>query len=85
MKKKIFYMFLPIIFASSVFANDSIDIEEIVNTTSMPTDSEIMKTIDKFATTKEEKEYLFKETKKQLEILYSKDNSKPSKLKKERK
>lgn len=53
------------------------NVESMLKATTMPTDEEIMQTIDKFNFTKEQKEYLFKETKRRLIEMYENQNFAP--------
>ena len=76
MKKRIIYFALAVAFAFSVFNFSSIKAEELninqmINSTTMPTDEEIMATIRQFNFDKSQEEYLFKETKKKLNEMYS--------------
>ena len=77
--KKIFYtgalsMFLTI----NVFANDNvIDLTEAglskidLSQVEMPTESEIKQIIDKYNFSSEQKEQIYKDTKRQLDMLYA--------------
>ena len=81
MKNKILYIVITLIF-SFCFMNYSVaeeetDINTTIEQTSMPTDAEIMETIRKFNFNKAQEEYLFKETKRKLNEIYSNKNFSP--------
>lgn len=75
--KKILCILSSILLSASIaFAQDELsNIADIINNTTMPTDEEIMETIEKFNFTKEQQQQLFKETKKQLEQIYKDGNA----------
>ena len=58
-------------------ADETEDLNAIIQNSSMPTDAEIMETIRKFNFDKAQEEYLFKETKKKLQDMYSNKNFSP--------
>ena len=68
--KKILYMFFVSCFMCCAIAADK-DFSSAINSTSMPTDSEIRAIISQFNFTKEQQEVIFKETKKKLQDMYS--------------
>ncbi len=76
MKKRIIYFVLSFVFVFSAFnfANfaeaEEVNINQMINSTTMPTDEEIMATIKQFNFDKTQEEYLFKETKKKLTEVY---------------
>ena len=71
MKKGIFYLFLAsILFFNYALAQEAINYAQIVGSTAMPSDEEIMQTIEKFNFDKEQKQQLFKETKRRLKNMY---------------
>ena len=71
MKKGIFYLFLSgILFFNYAIAQENIDYSQIVNSTSMPSDEEIMQVIEKFNFDHDQKQQLFKETKRRLKNMY---------------
>lgn len=80
MKNKIIYIAMAVIF-SFCFMNYSTaqekDLSEMVKSSSMPSDEEIMQTIKKYNFDKAKEEHLFKETKKSLMELYSNNNFSP--------
>ncbi len=76
MKKKFIYLALSLLFLLGAGYCEE-GLENTFKTTSMPTDEEIMQTIDKFNFSKEQKEYLFKETKKRLLEMYENQNFAP--------
>ena len=55
-------------------AEETTDLSTMIIQSTMPTDAEIMETIRKFNFDKSQEEYLFKETKKKLQDLYSNKN-----------
>ncbi|MBR3604471.1 MAG: hypothetical protein IKL52_00405 [Candidatus Gastranaerophilales bacterium] len=57
------------------FAQEEINYNEILNSTQMPTDSEIWQVVEKFNLTPEEKQQLYFETKRQIEELYTNKNT----------
>lgn len=59
---------LAAIFTLSAFAQNQYNID--VSNTTMPSDEQIMQVIEKFNFDSSQKEYLFKETKRQLEEAY---------------
>ena len=72
MKKNICLFFFSLLISNVSLA---IDMNSGMNqAVSMPTDEEIMQTLDKFDFTEEQKKQLFKETKKELEKIYSSKN-----------
>ena len=79
MKNKILYIVMTLVF-SFCFMNYSVadeneqDLNTIIQQTNMPTDAEIMETVRKFNFDKSQEEYLFKETKRKLNELYSNKN-----------
>ena len=71
MKKGIFYLFLSgILFFNCAIAQENVNYSEIVNSTTMPSDEEIMQVIEKFNFDHDQKQQLFKETKKRLKNMY---------------
>lgn len=70
--KKIIFMFLALCFMGIAFAD--IDFTEAIQNSSMPTDAEIKNIISQFNFSEEQKEDLFKETKKKLQEMYSGKN-----------
>lgn len=80
MKNKIFYIITALIF-SFCFINyscaEETDLNTMVQQSSMPSDEEIRATIKKFNFNKTQEEYLFKETKRRLEEMYSNQNFAP--------
>jgi len=77
--KRVLNFLFAILLISSFACAQNIDakVNDALNTTSMPTDEEIMQTLEKFNFSQSQKEQLFKETKKQLQEMYStKDASK---------
>ena len=78
MKNKILYIALSVIFSFCFMnyssADENIDINSAIRQTTMPTDAEIMETIRKFNFSKAQEEYLFKETKRKLNELYTNKN-----------
>ena len=60
--KKLLLLISALFLINPVFAQESLN--------AMPTDEEIMQTIQKFGFSKEQQEYLFKETKKKLQETY---------------
>lgn len=71
MKKSLIYFLFSALFLFnvSVFAED--DLQTDMQNLKMPTDEEIMETIKKFNFDKTQQEYLFKETKRKLQDMYS--------------
>lgn len=68
----LFYIFMSVFnFASAL---ENYDINQMVNSTTMPTDAEIMQVIDKYNFDAAQKDLIFRETKRQLEELYSAKN-----------
>ena len=61
--KKILFLISALFLINPVFAQENLN--------AMPTDEEIMQTIQKFGFNKEQQEYLFKETKKKLQETYA--------------
>ncbi len=78
MKNKILYIAMSVIFSfcfmNYTTAEEIQDLNTVIQETSMPTDAEIMETIRKFNFDKAQEEYLFKETKRKLNALYSNKN-----------
>lgn len=74
MKKHLIYSLisLAVLFHTVTFAAENAATD--LNTPTMPTDAEIMETISKFNFDKTQQDYLFKETKKRLEDMYSKQD-----------
>ena len=71
MKKGFFYLFFStILFFNCAIAQENTNYAEIVNSTAMPSDEEIMQVIEKFNFDESQKQQLFKETKKRLENMY---------------
>ena len=81
MKNKILYIVMAIVFsfcfANYTKADETTDLNAMVQQTSMPTDAEIMETVRKFNFDKAQEEYLFKETKRKLNEIYSNKNFTP--------
>ena len=77
--KKVLFIFLVFFCSQIAMANEntSIYFNQILNSTSIPSDTEIRTIINPFNYSTEQKEEIFKETKKQFEDLY---NNKDSKL-----
>ena len=75
MKKSLLYLLfaLMISITPNAYCEES-DINSQIQATTMPTDEEIMETIKKFNFDKNQQDYLFKETKKRLEEMYSNKN-----------
>lgn len=71
--KKILYALILCFFVG--FAVAQTDISQTLNNSTMPTDDEIRAVISRFDFDKNQKEMLFKETKKKLQELYSSQNS----------
>ena len=72
MKKILFFLISIILFANITLAqNANIDLNQILQTTSMPSDGEIMQMLDTLGVPQEEKNALFIETKKRLEQMYA--------------
>lgn len=71
--KKLFLSFVLSCFACVANAAD-IDFSEVVRTTKMPSDAEIMRVLSKCHFDEEQKKTLFVEIKKQLREIYSSDN-----------
>lgn len=67
--KKIVFMFLALCSMGIAFAD--IDFSEAIQNSSMPTDAEIKNIISQFNFSEEQKEDLFKETKRKLQDIYS--------------
>jgi hypothetical protein len=57
-------------FGQFVYGQENLDLNELLTTSQMPTDAEIMQVVDKYNFTSEEKEQLFSETKKLIVELY---------------
>lgn len=74
--KKILYLIPTLLIMQLTFAQEEINYAEILNSTSMPSDEEISKVINQFNFPQDQKEQLFKETKKQLQELYQTKDSK---------
>ena len=70
MKKILFFMACSLFLLAPAHAQNSTDLAKSMNSSSMPSDEEIMQTIKKFNFDKAQEEYLFKETKRQLEEMY---------------
>lgn len=71
MKKILYFLVTAILFSNVVVAqDDNAKINQMLQTTSMPTDQEIMQMVQMFASGEEEKQLLFNETKKRLEQMY---------------
>jgi hypothetical protein len=75
MKNKILCIVTALLF-SFCFMNYSVaeeteDLNTVIQASSMPSDAEIMETIRKFNFSKAQEEYLFKETKRKLTEMYS--------------
>ena len=70
--KKILYTFLAFCAVGTAFAD--IDFADAINNTSMPTDAEIRRILSQFNFSEDQKEELFKETKKKLQQMYSGKN-----------
>ena len=76
MKKILFLLFSVIFMANIAFAQgEYTDYSQLLNSTTMPSDSEIMSIIDKFEFTPEQKQQLFKETKKQIQEIFETKNA----------
>ena len=78
MKNKILCIVTALLF-SFCFMNYSVadeteDLNTVIQASSMPSDAEIMETIRKFNFDKAQEEYLFKETKRKLQEMYSNKN-----------
>lgn len=73
MNKKILYLFFAAFLALAAIKTpaEEQNVEQLINSTTMPTDEEIRATIQKFHFDKAQEEYLFKETKKKLTEMYS--------------
>ena len=72
MKKILFFLISIILFTNITLAqNANIDLNQILQTTSMPSDGEIMQMLDTLGVPQEEKNALFIETKKRLEQMYA--------------
>ena len=69
--KKFLIAFFVLFFGQFVIAQEEINYNEILNLTTMPNDSEIRQIVDKFNFTPEQKEQIFKETKRQMVELYT--------------
>ena len=78
MKNKILYIVMAIVFSFCFMnyskAEEATDLNSMIIQSTMPSDAEIMETIRKFNFDKSQEEYLFKETKKKLQDLYSNKN-----------
>ena len=78
MRNKILYIVMSLIFSFCFMnytnAEETADLNTMIQETSMPTDAEIMETIRKFNFDKNQEEYLFKETKRKLNELYTNKN-----------
>ena len=61
-------------FVNYTNAEETQDLNTIIQESTMPTDAEIMETIRKFNFDKAQEEYLFKETKRKLTEMYSNKN-----------
>ncbi len=68
--KKILYVIFSIVLFSSF-----VNFAHAQETSVMPSDEEIMETIKKFNFDESQQQYLFKETKKQLELMYQNGNA----------
>ena len=71
MMKKFLYLTIFILSLNVVLAQEAVDINQILQTTTMPTDGEIMQVIEVLGVAQEEKQLLFDETKKKLEQMYA--------------
>ena len=71
--KKIFYTFLIFMsFCSINFAQtQQTNFQDILNSATMPTDEEIKEAIKQFNVDKNQEEYIFQETKRQLDEIFS--------------
>ena len=71
--KKIFCLFLYLVlfFGFSMANAFEAEVDSAVTLTTMPSDEEIMQTLDKFNFTPEQKELLFSQTKAQLQQMYN--------------
>ena len=67
--KKIIFTLAIILTMGTTFAE--VDFDQVLKTTSMPTDSEIKAVISQFDFDEKTKQQLFKETKKKLQQMYS--------------
>ena len=73
--KKLLIIFSILFMSQFAIAQaQEVNYNEILDSTTMPSDAEIYQTLEKFNFTPEQKEQLFKETKKQLQELYSTRN-----------
>ena len=70
--KKIIYTLFLCLFMGAAIADQ--DFSSVINSTSMPTDSEIRAIVSQFNFNKEQQEVIFKETKKKLQAMYSGKN-----------
>ena len=75
MKKLLITVSVLFLFSVAFAQGEYSQYSELLNSTTMPTDSEIMMIIDKFDFTPEQKEQLFRETKKQLKEIYETKNA----------
>lgn len=75
--KKILYFLFSILFISNIaFAQDlATQMNTALNTTTMPSDEQIMQMINKFGLPQDQKELLFQQTKQQLQQLYETKNA----------
>ena len=78
MKKIIYFLTFILITSNVVFAqnNANLDLNQIMNMATMPTDAEIMKVVNQFGFDQEEKQLLFMETKRKLQSLYNSNDVK---------
>lgn len=71
MKKVLYLLISAILFSGVVAAQESnINFNQLLQTTAMPSDGEILQIIEMLGVTQEEKEELLKETKIRLEQMY---------------
>ena len=64
------------LFSNFALAQDlGFDVNQVIKTTSMPSDYEIMNMIDMLGVPSEEKQAVFEETKKQLMMMYQTKNA----------
>ena len=78
MKNKILYIAMAVMFSFCFMnyskAEETSDLNTIIQESAMPSDAEIMETIRKFNFDKAQEEYLFKETKRKLNEIYTNKN-----------
>ena len=75
--KKVLLLMVGLILSFNISYCEEIDYIELVKCTTMPTDEQIMETIQMFNFDKDKEQYLFEQTKKTLKEMY--ENNAPEK------